>query len=236
MSWIRRFPAHYSLPGFGFITSIIFRICEYRIAAWLPDWTKAIPWDWIALCLVAFMIGEIFRDWKNPNSFIKSHWDHWQRCFDVEGHYNASEHRDNRTYLNISVRLTFARFLEKADLFLKVYEIGREPRFLFTHTLVKETNVNVDEQRTYILAVIPVEPGENAYWGSRDNQTQHFLSEGSEYIAALCLRTKNRHQEHKIYIQIPWRSGHNFGRVCVFDERYAVLDWLRKPTLDTPGV
>ena len=126
-------------------------------------------------------------------------WDSWRKYYTVKGNYYVHIVDKQREYLHVNTEITFVRNVDDADLLLKVYSVSGFIQHDFTHTLEKQINHKKDSQVRYTLAVVPISDGENAYWGSPNNPSSHFLVERGKYIAALCLRTKRSFQEHKIY-------------------------------------
>jgi len=235
MSWLRRI--RYPFPYWGSFGGALLWLFEKNLEQWFPSWwPSSLPWGWITVCFLCVVIGQAMSDIENPYSWIVRKWNYWKRYFDVQGQYYTSEVRNGRNYLHLSVRITFVKNVTDADLFLKVYQLGFAASHQFTRILDSHINIKKDAQITHILAVVPIEAGENAYWGSPTNPTTSYLVEGGRYIAMLCLRNKNSYQEFKIYIEMATPKAHNFGRFFVFDERYTFLDFLTKPTTESRGI
>lgn len=190
---------------------------EEQISNWLGN---DFPFWLVALCSLCVVLGQLIADWNNPGSWLRSKLNNARRLFDMEGPWPTSQVVNGKEYFFLAIKLKFAKNIQCADLLMKVYFCVKpgESKFRFSKRLDFGQRFAKDDERKYVLAVIPKSFNESAWCGPFDDKEKESITHGSKNILQISLSDGARTQTRKIYLEMFLPGSGTGGRFSFIEE------------------
>jgi len=216
----------YAVLSLGAILGGFWWLAQQAAAA--QTWWQKIPFATLLEFWGAFAAGFLLAELNNGESALRAWVRRRRRLFEIEGVDAAHRSTPQREWLEITVRLKFARSASSVRLITRVDALTNIAHARSQFVLYNEppSDVAADEQRKLVLAVVPLRTYDGAIpgpqcWGRYrepgDVAGVIGFVEGGENVVEIEARTPAlwRRQRERIFLAALYTDSHSFGRVFI---------------------